>query len=82
MAAFVLRNNTFEFNRTAFQQKLGAAKETKLPPAYTYIYMGQVEQNFLEIQSKMSLIWLRCTHNIFFIWTNGEQKLKKILPQI
>lgn len=43
MAAFVLRNNTFEFNRTAFQQKLGAAKETKLPPAYTYIHMGQVE---------------------------------------
>lgn len=28
MAAFVLRNNTFEFNRTTFQQKLGAAKET------------------------------------------------------
>lgn len=43
MAAFVLRNKTFEFNRTAYQQKLGAAKETKLAPAFTYIYMGQVE---------------------------------------
>ena len=41
--------------------------------------MDQVEQKFLETQSKKPLIWVRYIDDIFFIRTSGEQKLKRFL---
>ena len=58
MAEFVLNNNIFEFTSRAYQQKSGTAIGTKFAPPYTCIYMDEVEQKFLETQSKKTLIWL------------------------
>ena len=52
MAEFVLNNNKFGFKSKAYQQKLGATNKIKFTSAYACIYMDQVEQKFLEIQSK------------------------------
>ena len=72
VAEFVLNNNIFEFNSRAYQQKSGTAIGTKFAPTYAWIYMDEVEQKFLETQSKKPLIWLRYIDDIFFIWTHGE----------
>ena len=58
MAEFVLNNNIFEFTSRAYQQKSGTAIGTKFAPPYACIYMDEVEQKFLETQSKKPLIWL------------------------
>ena len=52
MAEFVLNNNIFEFSSKAHQQKSGTAIGTKFALPYACIYMDEVEQDFLETQSK------------------------------
>ena len=82
MAEFVLNNNIFEFNSKAYQQKSGTAIGTKFASPYACIYMDEVEQKFLETQSKKPLIWLRYIDDIFFIWTHGEQELERFLKDL
>ena len=82
MAVFLLTNIIFEFNSKAYQQKSGTDIGTKFAPPYACIYMDEVEQNFLETQSKKPLIWLRYIDDIFFIWTHGEQELERFLKDL
>ena len=44
--------------------------------------MDEVEQNFLQTQSKKQLSWLRYIDDIFFIWTHGEQELEIFLKHL
>ena len=44
--------------------------------------MDEVEEKFLETQSKKPLIWLRYIDDIFFIWTHGEQELNRFLMDL
>ena len=68
MAEFVLNNNNiFQFKSKAYQQKSGTAIGTKFAPPYVCIYMDEVDQKCLEMQSKKPLIWLRHIDDIFFI---------------
>ena len=66
MAEFVLNNNIFEFNSKAYQEKSDTAIGTKFLPPYGCIYMDEVEQKFLEMQSKKTHIWLSYIDDIFF----------------
>ena len=43
--------------------------------------MDQVEQTFLERQSKKTLIWSRYI-DIFFTWTRDEQELERFLKDL
>ena len=65
-----------------YQQKSGTAIGTKFAPSYACIYMYEVEQKFLETQSKKPLIWLRYIDDIFFIWTHCEQELERFLKDL
>ena len=40
--------------------------------------MDEVEQKFIETQSKKPPIWF----DIFFIWTHGEQELERFLKDL
>ena len=44
--------------------------------------MDEVEQKFLEMQSKTPLIWSRYIDDIFFIWTHGEQELERFFKDL
>ena len=74
MAEFVLNENIFEFDSKAYQQKERAAIGTKVALHYACMYMDEVKQTFLEMQSKKPLI--------FFIWTHGEQELERFLKNL
>ena len=41
--------------------------------------MDQHETKFLETQILKPLVWLRYIDDILFIWTHGEEKLKKFI---
>ena len=82
MTEFVLNNNKFEFISKVYTQKSGRAIGTKFVTPYACICMDQVEQKFLETQSKKLLIWLRYIDDIFFIWTHGEQELEIFLKDL
>ena len=82
MAEFVLNENIFEFDSKAYQQKERAAIGTKVALHYACMYMDEVKQTFLEMQSKKPLIWLRQIDHIFFIWAHGEQELERFLKNL
>ena len=75
MARFVLQNNYFEFNGIVKQQISGTAISTKFAPTYACIFMDELETDFLNTQEYLPLVWYRYIDNIFFIWTQGEEKL-------
>ena len=82
MAEFVLKNNYFEFGNKIKQQISGTAIGTKFAPPYACIFMSNLETKFLESQHLQPLVWLRYINNIFFIWTHGEESLKRFLNEL
>ena len=72
MAEFVLKNKVFQqISRTAIS--------TKFAPPYACIYMYRVEQDFLKTQELQPLLRFRFIDDIFFIWTHGNEELKKFM---
>ena len=59
MAEFVLKNNYFEFNVKVCRQISGTAIGTKFSLPYAYIFMDEMETNFLKIQQSQPFLWLR-----------------------
>ena len=79
MAEFVLNNNYFEFDSKVKEQISGTAIGTKFAPPYVCIFMDKVEREILE-DTKL-WVWLRYI-DIFFIWTEGENKLESFLQRL
>ena len=78
MVEFVLKNNFFEFHTKVYQQISGTAIGTKFAPPHAYIFMDQLETNFLENQNLRPFVWFCYIDEIFFIWTHGEKKSSKL----
>ena len=74
MALFVLQNNYFELNGIVKRQISGTAIGTKFAPTYACIFVDTLENDFLNAQEYLPLVWYRYTDDIFFIWTHGEEK--------
>ena len=51
-------------------------------PPYASIFMDQVETEFLESQVYKPLVWFRYRDDVFFIWTDGQEKLKVFLEDL
>ena len=79
MAEFILKNNYFESDSSVFQQISGNAIGTKFAPPYACIFLDQHETMFLETQVLKPSVRFRYIDDIFFIWTHGEEKLKKFM---
>ena len=82
MARFVLQNNYFEFNRIVKQQLSGTAIGAKFVPTYACIFMDKLENDFLNMQEYLPLVWYQYVDDIFFIWTHGAEKLKFFLDDL
>ena len=79
MAKYLLQNNYFEFNGEIKQQISGTAIGTKFAPPYSCILMDHVESEFLKTQIHQPLVWFRYIHDIFFIWSKGQDKSEQFL---
>ena len=82
MANFVLKNNIFEFDCKFYQQIQGTAIGTKFAPPYACIFMDYVETEFLKTQAIKPWLWKRFIDDIFFIWTDSERNLSKLLKDL
>ena len=71
---FVLKNNNFTFNDEHFLQTQGTAMGTKMAPSYACLFMGDLEERFLDQATFKPHIWIRFIDDIFFIWTHGQDK--------
>ena len=75
----VLNNNYFRFGNIFVRQKKGTAMATPIAPNYANVSLDEFEQSMLQEyfkkHGKRPLIWLRFIHNIFLIWTDGNESL-------
>ena len=76
MAKFVPQNNYFESNGETKQQISGTAIGTKFAPPYAYIFMDQVESEFLKTQ--IPLVWFRYIDDIFFYLDSWIRQIRTI----
>lgn len=79
LARLVLTNNNLTFNGRHFLQVLGTAIGTKMAPSYANIFMGKLESDLFEQAPITPLFWRRFIDDIFFIWTEGEERLKEFM---
>ena len=73
LARLVLENNYFEFDEKIFRQKLGTAIGTKFAPGFANIFMGHMEEKFLETCELKPWVWWRFLDDIFVIWLHSEE---------
>ena len=52
-----------------FTQVCGVAMGTKLAPALATIYIGDLEEAYLDTATKQPILWVRYIDDIFTLWT-------------
>ena len=82
MAEFELKNDYFEFNGSIKQQLSETAIGTKFSPLYACIFIDKLETNFLKTQTLKPLVWFRYIDDDFFLWTYGEENIKRFLDNL
>ena len=66
----VLSGNIFMFNDDLYIQKIGTAMGTKLAPTYACLFMGSLEEDFLQTKWKgtQPKLYKRYIDDLFFLW--------------
>ena len=54
-------------------------KKLNFAPTYASIFMDETETNFLDTQEFNLLVWFRYIDYVFFILTQGKEKLEEFL---
>ncbi|XP_072357570.1 uncharacterized protein [Scyliorhinus torazame] len=79
---FILDHNVFTFDNKFFIQTHGTAMGTKFAPQYANIFMHKFEQDLLTAQDLQPTLYTRYIDDIFFLWTHGEESLKRLHDDI
>ena len=82
MAEFIFKNNFFEFETKIIQQISGTAIGTKFAPSYACSFLDRIENDFLDSENVKPWLWLRYITDIFFIWTESEDKFEGFLNRL
>ena len=82
MAEFILKNNFFEFETKIIQQISRTAIGTTFAPPYKCLFMDRIENDFLDSKIVKPWLYLRYIDDIFFIWTEGQDKLERFLDRL
>ncbi|XP_067849122.1 uncharacterized protein [Heptranchias perlo] len=79
---FILDHNVFTFDNQFFTQTHGTAMGTKFAPQYANIFMHKFEHDFFTAQDLQPTLYTRYIYDIFFLWTHGEESLKRLHDNI
>ena len=82
MAEFMLKNNLFEFETKIIQQIFATAIGPKFALPYACLFMDRIENNIFDSENVKPWLWLRYIDDIFFIRTEGEDKLEGFLNRL
>ena len=77
-----LESNAFTFNGAYYLQLQGTAMSTQMAPSYANLFMGKFEQEFLQTQNRLRLVWWRYIDDVFTIWTYGVPCLNAFLQEL
>ncbi len=55
---------------------------TKMAPSYANIFMGKLEETFLQPRSHHPGLWRRSIDDILLVWTHPEEELAKMLTDL
>ena len=79
----VLKSNAFRFGKTIYHQIMGTAMGTPMAPNYANIFMTKFEtdliNSYYQKEGIRPLVWFRYIDDIFFIWTDGPEKLSDFI---
>ncbi|XP_072033107.1 uncharacterized protein [Amphiura filiformis] len=75
----VLTQNNFELAGNNYLQIHGTAMGTRMTPSGACLFMGRLEEDFLNSAAYKPLIWLRYIDDIFLIWTHGHEELENFI---
>ena len=78
----VLENNHFQFNNDNYLQKMGTAMGSPMAPAYASLFMGKLEQDFIQSRSLGPSTWLRFLDDIFMIWDHSLESLHSFIDAL
>lgn len=79
---YVLKNNVFTFDDLTFTQLCGVAMGTRLAPALATIYIGDIEEAYIQTRDKKPLLWVRYIDDIFTIWTHSLHDFEEFLEEL
>ena len=79
LARVVLTSNNLTFHGRHYVQILGTAIGTKMAPSYASVFMGKLESGLLERAPTEPIFWRRFIDDIFFVWTEGEERLREFM---
>ena len=77
----VLENNHFQFNNDNYLQKMGTAVGSPMAPVYASLFMGKLEQDFIQSRSIGPSTWLRFLDDIFMVWDHSLECLHEGLDE-
>ena len=78
----VLTNNFFQFDGQTFLQKMGTAMGSPMAPAFAALFMGKLEQDFLDTCEFKPEMWLRFLDDIFMLWCHSLDDLQKFVDSL
>ena len=78
----VLENNCFDFNNQTFLQTMGTAMGSSMAPSYASLFMGKLEEEFLNLMPLKPDVWLRFLDDIFMIWNGSLEDLRSFIDAL
>ena len=79
---YVLKNNVFKFGEHHFTQLHGIAMGTKLAPALATIYIGDLEESFIQEHTLKPDLWVRYIDDVFMIWSHSREEFDTFLNEL
>ena len=78
----VLENNHFQFNNDNYLQKMGTAMGSPMAPAYASLFMGKLEQDFIQNRSLGPSTWMRFLDDTFMVWDHSLESLHSFIDAL
>ena len=76
---YVLKNNVFKFGDQVFTQLHDVAMGTKHGPALATMYIGDLEESFIESRKLKAELWVRYIDDVFLVWMHALSEFETFL---
>ena len=77
-ATIILKNEYFENGELKYHQKRDFFVGSKFASPYSNLFMAELGKIIFQNSEVKPFLWLRYLDEIFYIWTQGFQKLNKL----
>ena len=76
---FILTHKYFSCDSRHYLQVKGTIMGTRMAPSYCNLFMGFIEQDFLDFIVEKPSLWLHLMDDIFLLWPQGPNSLTQFL---